>query len=161
MSNEYSSHLEWPLKLLQLWGGLHYSLLLMFRRLAILTTLLLIVTCCASAWVVRDLATAPFIAPGAANVQVSEVAPGQRQITYIMPNPDDGWQTAVARRLSLSGWSLAVDRYQWGGTETTTTIAVYARTSHLWFLEIRERVELLGDRSSAKLNISYTVSSRR
>jgi hypothetical protein len=132
----------------------------MFRRIALLAPLILIVTCCAGAWLVRDFATAPFIAPGAANVQVTEVAPGLRQITYTMPNPDDGWQTAVARRLSLSGWSLAAEHYQWGGTETTTTIAIYARTSHLWFLEIRERVELLGDRSSAELNISYTIGSR-
>jgi hypothetical protein len=132
----------------------------MFRRIALLAPLILIVTCCAGAWLVRDFATAPFIAPGAANVQVTEVAPGLRQITYTMPNPDDGWQTAVARRLSLSGWSLAAEHYQWGGTETTTTIAIYARTSHLWFLEIRERVELLGDRSNAELNISYTIGSR-
>jgi hypothetical protein len=132
----------------------------MFRRIALLAPLILIGTCCAGAWLVRDFATAPFIAPGAANVQVTEVAPGLRQITYTMPNPDDGWQTAVARRLSLSGWSLAAEHYQWGGTETTTTIAIYARTSHLWFLEIRERVELLGDRSSAQLNISYTIGSR-
>jgi hypothetical protein len=132
----------------------------MFRRFIILIPLILIGTCCAGAWLVRDFATAPFIAPGAANVRVTEVAPGLRQITYTMPNPDDGWQTAVARRLSLSGWSLAAEHYQWGGTETTTTIAIYARTSHLWFLEIRERVELLGDRSSAQLNISYTIGSR-
>jgi hypothetical protein len=132
----------------------------MFRRIALLAPLILIGTCCAGAWLVRDFATAPFIAPGAANVRVTEVAPGLRQITYTMPNPDDGWQTAVARRLSLSGWSLAAEHYQWGGTETTTTIAIYARTSHLWFLEIHERVELLGDRSSAQLNISYTIGSR-
>jgi hypothetical protein len=132
----------------------------MFRRIALLAPLILIGTCCAGAWLVRDFATAPFIAPGAANVRVTEVAPGLRQITYTMPNPDDGWQTAIARRLSLSGWSLAAEHYQWGGTETTTTIAIYARTSHFWFLEIRERVELLGDRSSAQLNISYTIGSR-
>ena len=133
----------------------------MFRRSIILTSLILIFICCAGAWTIRDLATAPFIAPGAANVQVSEIGPGVREISYSMPNPDDGWQTAVARRLSLSGWSLAADRYQWGGTETTTAVAVYMRTSQLWFLEIHERVELLGDRSSALLRISYAISRRK
>ena len=132
----------------------------MLRRFFILSLILLVVGCAASLWLARNAVTAPFIAPGAADVVVNEVAAGQRQITYTMPNPDDGWQTAVARRLSLSGWSLAAEHYQWGGTETTTTIAIYARTSHLWFLEIHERVELLGDRSSAQLNISYTIGSR-
>jgi hypothetical protein len=78
-----------------------------------------------------------------------------------MPNPDDGWQTAIARRLSLSGWSLAADRYQWGGTENTTTVAVYARTSQIWFFEIRERVEMLGDRSNALIRVSYAIETRR
>jgi len=133
----------------------------MFRRIIILTPLILIITCGAGTWTIREMVTAPFIAPGAADVQVSEIAPGERQITYIMPNPDDGWQTAVARRLSLSGWSLAADRYQWGGTEKTIVIAAYIRTSHIWFLDIRERVELLGDRSSALLRISYAIDSHR
>jgi hypothetical protein len=131
----------------------------MFRRIIILTPLILIVACGGGAWAVREAVTAPFIAPGAADVHVSEIGPGERHITYSMPNPDDGWQTAIARRLSLSGWSLAVDRYQWGGTETTTTVAVYARTSHIWFFEVRERAELLGDRSSALIRISYAVDS--
>jgi hypothetical protein len=133
----------------------------MLRRVAILSLLIAVAVCGAGAWTIREMVTAPFIAPGAAGVQVSEIAPGERQITYTMPNPDDGWQTAVARRLSLSGWSLAADRYQWGGTEKTIVIAAYTRTSRIWFLDIRERVELLGDRSSALLRISYAIDSHR
>jgi hypothetical protein len=133
----------------------------MLRRAAILSLLILVVLCGAGAWAIHEVATAPFVAPGAANVHVSEVAAGQRQITYTMPNPDDGWQTAIARRLSLSGWSLAADRSQWGGTENTTTVAVYARTSHIWFFEIRERVEMLGDRSNALIRVSYAIEARR
>ncbi len=133
----------------------------MLRRAAILSLLITVAACGAGAWAAHELVTAPFIAPGAADVQVSEIGPGERRITYSMPNPDDGWQTAIARRLSLSGWSLAVDRYQWGGTESTTTVAVYARTSHIWFFEIRERAELLGDRSSALIRISYAIDSHR
>jgi hypothetical protein len=130
---------------------------MLLRRFAILGLLITLAACGAGVWAARELVTAPFIAPGAAGVQVSEIAPGERQITYFMPNPDDGWQSAVARRLSLSGWELASDRYQWGGTETITAVAVYVRTSHIWFIEIRERVELLGDRSNALLKISYTI----
>src|SRR5690242_19916934 len=133
----------------------------MLRRFAVLSLLLAILACGASVLAIRSLATAPFVAPGAADVQVSEVAAGERQITYSMLNPDDGWQTAVARRLSLSDWSLEADRYQWGGTEKITTLAVYARTTRIWFREIRERAELLGDRSNALIKVSYAISTRR
>jgi hypothetical protein len=130
---------------------------MMLRRLAVFSPILVVVGCVASLWVARSAVTAPFVAPGAADVAVAEIAPGERQITYFMPNPDDGWQTAIARRLSFSGWRLAADRYQWGGTEKITAIAVYARTSQFWFLEVRERAELLGDRSNALIKISYAV----
>jgi hypothetical protein len=132
----------------------------MIRRIAAASLIVTVVACIAAAWAATSLATAPFIASGAADVHVSEIGPGQRQITYAMPNPDDGWQTAVVRRLRLDGWSLAADRYQWGGTETITTLAVYTRTSHLWFLELRERAELRGDRSNAIITISYVVASQ-
>jgi hypothetical protein len=130
---------------------------MIFRRFAVLSLVLVVVGCVAGLWAARSAVTAPFVAPGAADVVVAEIAPGQREISYVMPNPDDGWQTAVARRLSFSGWQLAADRYQWGGTETITAIAVYARTSQFWFLEVRERAELLGDRSNALIKISYVV----
>jgi hypothetical protein len=129
----------------------------MLRRLAVLSLVLVVVGCAAGLWMVRSLVTASFIAPGAAGVEVTEIALGVRQVRYFMPNPDDAWQTAVARRLSLSGWRLAAEHYQWGGTETITALAIYARTSRFWFFEIRERAELLGDRSNALIKISYVV----
>ena len=129
----------------------------MLRRLAVLSLVLVIVGCPGGLWAARNAVTTPFVAPGAAGVAVAEVALGERQITYFMPNPDDGWQSAIARRLSLSGWSLAADRWQWGNTETTTVLAVYARTSRFWFLEVRERAELFGDRSNALIKITYAV----
>jgi hypothetical protein len=132
----------------------------MLRRIAAASLVVAVVACIAAAWAARSLATTPFIASGAADVRVSEIAPGQRRITYAMPNPDDGWQSAVVRRLRLDGWGLAADRYQWGGTETITTLAVYTRTSRLWFLELRERAELRGDRSNAIITISYVVASQ-
>ncbi len=129
----------------------------MLRRLAALSLLVVVASCGAGVWMALSAVTAPFIAPGAADVQVSEIAPGERQITYFMPNPDDGWQTAVVRQLRLSGWSVAADRYQWGGTDTITTLATYTRTSHIWFLQVRERAELRGDRSNAFIKINYTI----
>jgi hypothetical protein len=130
---------------------------MMLRRLAALSLVLVVVGCAAGLWAASSAVTAPFIAPGAANIVVAEIALGERQISYVMANPDDGWQTAIARRLSFSGWELAADRYQWGETEKITAVAVYARTSQIWFLEIRERAELLGDRSNALIKISYVV----
>jgi hypothetical protein len=133
----------------------------MLRRIAILSVLLAIGACAGGAWAARSALTAPFIAPGATSVAVSEARPGERQISYFMPNPDSGWQTVVARRLIVSGWSLAADRYQWGDTEKITTLAVYARTSVIGFLVLRERAELLGDRSNAIIRVSYVVASQR
>ena len=130
---------------------------MMLRRLAVISLVFLVVGCSAGLWVAHSLVTAPFIAPGAAGVEVAEIGLGERQIRYFMPNPDDGWQTAIARRLSFSGWELTSDRYQWGGTEKITALAIYARTSQIWFLVIRERAELLGDRSNALIKISYVV----
>lgn len=133
----------------------------MLRRIAILSLIVAVAACGAGAWLAVRGVTGAFIAPGAANVRVAEIGPGQREITYIMPNPDDGWQTAIARRLSLSGWRLDAERWQWGGTETTTVLAAYVRTSRLWFFTIRERAELLGDRSSALIRVSYSFTTQR
>jgi len=133
----------------------------MFRRIAIVCLLLAAIGCGGSAWLALRGVTGTFIAPGAANVRISEVGPGEREITYVMPNPDDGWQTAIARRLSLSGWRLDADRWQWGGTETTTVLAAYVRTSRFWFFTVQERAELLGNRSSALIRVRYSFTTRR
>src|SRR5262245_50594971 len=133
----------------------------MLRRIAILSLMLTLIACGASGWLALRGLTGAFIAPGASHVEVAEVGPGLREITYIMPNPDDAWQTAIARRLSLSGWRLDADRWQWGGTETTTVLAAYVRTSRFWIFTIRERAELLGDRSSALIRVSYSFTTRR
>src|SRR3954454_6858405 len=131
------------------------------RRIAILSLLLAVAACGAVAWLTIRSVTGTFVAPGAANVRVAEIGPGQREITYTMPNPADGWQTAIARRLSLSGWNLDADRWKWGGTETTTVLAAYVRTSRFWIFTIRERAELLGDRSSALIRVSYSFTTQR
>ena len=131
------------------------------RRIAFLCLLLAIAACGAGAWLTLRGMTNTFVAPGAANVKVSEIRPGEREITYTMPNPDDGWQTAVSHRLNLGGWRLETDPFQWGGTETITTLAAYARTSRFWIFTIRERAELLGDRSSALIRVSYSFTIQR
>jgi hypothetical protein len=133
----------------------------MLRRVIILGLLLAVFACGAGAWLALRSVTGTFVAPGAADVRVTEIAPGERAITYHMPHPEDGWQTAIARRLSLSGWSLDADRWQWGGTETTTILAAYVRISRFWFFTIHERAELLGDRSSALIRVRYSFTTRR
>jgi hypothetical protein len=129
----------------------------MLRRIAILSLLIMLVACGAGAWLALSRATNAFVAPGATHVSIAEIRPGQRLITYSMPNPDDGWQTLVGQRLNLSGWSLETDPHQWGGTETITTLASYVRISRIWFFTIRERAEFLGDRNSAQIKVTYTV----
>ncbi|HJZ47205.1 MAG TPA: hypothetical protein VKE41_08575 [Roseiflexaceae bacterium] len=133
----------------------------MLRRIAILSLLLATVACGAGGWLAIRGLTGAFIAPGAASVRVAETGPGEREITYVMPNPDDGWQTAIARRLSLSGWRLDSDRWQWGGTETINVLATYVRTSRFWFFTVQERAELLGDRSSALIRVRYSFTTQQ
>lgn len=123
--------------------------------LGIVVTLVLLLACGAGAWAVVRGVTDAFIAPGAADVRVSQVGLSQRVISYRMPHPEDGWQTAIVRRLNLSGWSLVTDFYQWGDTEKYTP--VYQRKSQLWFLKICERAQLVGDRNHAIINVSYRV----
>ncbi len=130
----------------------------MFRKITILSLMLAVLACGAGAWATVRRATTAFIAPGAADIQVSEIAPGERVITYRMPNADDTWQTPVVLRLAASGWQLEVDKYQWGGTDRINVLATYIRTSEFWFLRIHERAELLGDRTTAMINVSYHIS---
>jgi hypothetical protein len=125
----------------------------MLRRIALLSPLLILLACGVGAWVAARGLTDAFIAPGAADVRVAEVVLGQRVIAYRMPHPEDGWQSAIVRRLNLSGWSLVTDFYQWGDTEKYTP--VYQRRTQLWFVQICERAQLLGDRSNAIISVSY------
>ncbi|MEO7912696.1 MAG: hypothetical protein ABIV47_23850, partial [Roseiflexaceae bacterium] len=113
----------------------------MQRRIVLLGLLLVLVACGAGAWLTMRGVTNIFVAPGAVDVKVAEIRPGKREITYNMPNPGDGWQTTVGQRLNMSGWRLETDPFQWGGTETITTLASYARISHFWLFTIRERAE--------------------
>jgi len=66
----------------------------MQRRIALLGLLLALAACGFGAWLALRGVTNTFVAPGAANVRITEIRPGEREITYTMPNPDDGWQTA-------------------------------------------------------------------
>ena len=133
----------------------------MLRRIAILSLILTMLACGVGAWATVRRATSAFIAPGAADVQVAEIAPGQRVITYRMPNAGDTWQTPVVLRLTANGWQLDAAKYQWAGTDRTTILATYIRTSRFWFLRIYERAELLGDRTTAIINVSYQISYTR
>jgi hypothetical protein len=131
----------------------------MVRRIVAVGLLLAVIGCGGGVWVARSQVTAPFLAPGAADIQVAEMEPGVRQITYRMPNPDDGWQSAIARRLNFSGWRLKADQYAWGDTEKYKV--VYTRTSQIWFLQVNEEAQLLGDRSYALIIVSYSMLIRR
>jgi hypothetical protein len=131
------------------------------RRIALLSLLLAVVACGAGAWLALRDVTGTFVAPGAAHVRVAEIRPGEREITYTMPNPADGWQTAIGQRLNKTGWDLETDPRQWGGTETITVLSTYARSSHYWIFTLRERAELLGDRSSALIRVSYSFTTRQ
>ena len=130
-------------------------------RITIIGLLILLVACGAGVWIVQRASAAPFIAPGAADVRVTYNRFGEQTITYSMPNPDDAWQTSVARRLSKSGWDQVPDVYHWGRTETITTLAVYTRTRHLWFVTIDDEAAFMGSRSSARIVVRSQVKMNR
>jgi hypothetical protein len=116
-------------------------------------TLAPLLLCGAGVWALDGRATALFVAPGAAGVLVQRASLAERVIAYSMPNPDDGWQTAIARRLSASGWSISTDFYQWGDTEKFRPI--YQRVTRIWLWRLCERAELLGDRAHALVRVRY------
>jgi hypothetical protein len=132
----------------------------MTARIASMIGLLLLILACVGVWASVRALTSPFIAPGAADVQIRDNAFGERVITYRMPNPDDGWQTSVARRLAANGWNLTRDGTQWGGTETIVSLGTYTKTTQFWFLSFYERAEFQGDRSEARILVQYVVTMR-
>jgi hypothetical protein len=127
-------------------------------RIAIVIVLLILALAGVGVWASARALTAPFVAQGAAEVQIQNNGFGERVITYRMPNPDDGWQTYVARGLASNGWRLTRDGMQWGGTETIRSLGTYTRTTQLWFVTIRERAELQGDRSTARITVYYVIA---
>ncbi len=121
---------------------------------------LILTLACVGVWASVRALTTPFIAPSAADVQIQNNGFGEQVITYRMPNPDDGWQTYVARGLASNGWRLTRDGFQWGGTETIVSLGTYTKTTQLWFITIRKRAELQGDRSEARIIVQYVVTMR-
>lgn len=129
-------------------------------RIAIVIVLLVLALTGAGVWASIRALTSPFVAPNAADVQVQNNGFGERVIMYRMPNPDDGWQTYVARGLASNGWRLTRDGTQWGGTETIVSLGTYTKTTQFWFVTIHERAELQGDRSTARVTVQYAVAMR-
>ncbi|MBC8077931.1 MAG: hypothetical protein H7Y32_17775 [Chloroflexales bacterium] len=129
----------------------------MGRKLT-LTLILALTLACGGGWLGLGLIASPFLAPGAADVQVTDIAPGERLIVYRMPNPDAAWYTTIARRLANSGWRLPDSRNQWGDTENYVTR--YTRNTSIWLLKLHERAELLGDRSNAHIRVTYRLTWR-
>ncbi len=91
--------------------------------------------------------SSPLVVGGAADLQIEDRRLGERVISYRMPRPEDGWVSAVGRRLKLSGWLLDTASYEWGNTERF--VPVYVREQSILNLRISDRVELRGDRERA------------
>jgi hypothetical protein len=127
----------------------------MLRRIALIGTLALLVSCGLLSWLAIQPGWEPFIAAGAADLRVEELRPGERRIAYRVTNPEDGWQTTVARQLRWRGWRLEGDRYAWGDTEDYWP--AYSRTQQFWFVRLDERAELRGQRDYAEILVRRTI----
>ncbi len=97
--------------------------------------------------------------PGALDVEVSNLAFGQRLITYRMANPQDGWQTNVGRRLRSQGWQDPTESYVfWGATEQFSN--TYTRHIQLWRIAFWEQALLDGNARNARITVRRWVEWR-
>jgi hypothetical protein len=99
----------------------------MKRTLALIGVVLVVGSCAAGAWRAADPPLAPFLLPGATNIQVVEIGMGERQITYRSPAPPYDWYFTLARQLEDQGWTL---RNRWRPDGPTPT---YDPLVPLWF----------------------------
>ena len=130
----------------------------MLRCMVIGSLLVLVLGCAAGAWAVGRLAAAPFLAEGAQQVHVEEIAAGERVISYEMP-PGGAWLSPVGRRLKNSGWVISDENYQWGTTESYVA-TIYVRDTRVWPLLVHERAELSGDNRFAQVRLRYRLAWR-
>jgi hypothetical protein len=131
---------------------------MLIRRILPLALVLLVGACTAVGWLALRQRDAQFIAPGAYDLQVVQAGVGGRVIRYRMAQPELGWASTIARRLSLSGWSITFDRYAWG--DTANYVPTYTRTSQFWLVRVRERAELRGARDAAEITVTVRVDFR-
>ena len=127
----------------------------MLVRAALVGAALLLAALGGGAWLLVQPPAAPFVAPGASELRVTDTAPGRRQIAYRMARPEDGWQTLVVRALRRGGWEIKGDRYAWGDTERY--VPTYTRHTRLWFIRMDEEAQLLGSRERALISVERRI----
>ena len=115
------------------------------RAVAIAALLLAIAGCAAGAWLASRPPLAPFLVPGATDVEVTELGFGRRVISYNAPGSHYEWYFTVTRNLETSRW-LPPDR--WGLARQLNT---YTRVSPLWFGYLWEQADLHGEPSRARI----------
>jgi hypothetical protein len=114
-----------------------------FACIAVALTL----TCAAGAWSASRPSIAPFLAPGATEIQVREIGWGRREITYTALGERYAWYFAVASRLESSRW-LPPDR--WGPREQINT---YTQVKPFWVGYVWEQVDLHGEPNHARITV--------
>lgn len=128
----------------------------MTRHRALPLATLLLLALGVGAWLLVQPLASPFVAPSAERVQVFEVRAGEREISYRVLRPEEGWQTQVMQRLRQTGWQLARDRYAWGDTEDY--VPTYTRVTQMWLVRVDERAQLLGSRDEALVKVERRLS---
>jgi hypothetical protein len=123
-------------------------------RVAAVLAALLVVGVAGAAWLLVQPSSSLFVVAGAAQVRVAEVAVGEREISYQMTRPEDGWQTLLVRELRHSGWVIKRGE-PWGDTERF--VPTYTRTAQVWFVRLHEEAQLLGSREYAVIKVTRRI----
>ena len=75
---------------------------------------------------------APFIVPGATNIQVIALGPGTRLITYQAPGPRCAWYATVTRNLAVQHWKVwSTEGQSMSDPETAAMPPYRPRRSHM------------------------------
>src|SRR5262245_8081170 len=78
----------------------------MKRVLGLMSILLALGACVGGSWLAVRPPLAPFLAPGATEIQVVNVSTWERQISYHIPGRPYAWYWATAHSLGEQQWTL-------------------------------------------------------
>ena len=126
------------------------------KAILILIATLAATSCGAGIWFAAQPQTGMFLVPGAVDVLVTDLGPGQRLITYRMQQPEVGWNSTLARRLKDSGWIPPDAFYEWGSTQTNNN--VYTRRVSFLGVELWEQARLEGNPREARITVRRWVT---
>jgi hypothetical protein len=103
----------------------------MGRIAAVVCVLITLVVGGGGGWIVARPSLAPFLAPGATNVQMVPLGWGTWQLSYDVSGSPTTWYTDIPYQLEAQHWS-SIDRVEYGAMARTYNRTVSLRVCELW-----------------------------